>query len=402
MRHLLLTMVVLAAAAGQTMGDEARTTIGDVPRTYTHFMNAQEAALCRANAATGGVSSYFFNPAVLSGLDGISGQVSLRLNSKSREYLDDVSGEETYLDVDSDDAVLFSQAVAAKGTAGFAFGFGYSTPAYRNLELSGRWGEGAAAYNGEFSGSLRHFELLGAARIGSRGQGGIGLAVGIASFDESAREVAGLEQQLRTASLDGMAASVALGIVFDPTDKLSFGAGYRFGTDFDVDGEWDQNPSKSGSVKTAPVATGGVRFSPTESYTFYLGYIQEAWESANASFSAYYPTGECPECGESEGERDEFDEALGTIALGAEGTFLDGRLTVRGGFSTSQTDGFDNEDEPEYRELVPQYAAGLGAAWRFEAYSIEAALVREEFSDGDDTGQVVNHGVYLSVGYDFE
>ncbi|MBN2564782.1 MAG: hypothetical protein JXB46_03645 [Candidatus Eisenbacteria bacterium] len=412
MRHLLLALALLPAFAGQAPGNEARTAIGDVPRTYTHFMNAQEAALCRANAATGGVSAYFFNPAVLSEVSGISGQASMRFNVKSRDYLP--QQESNYLDVDSDDSVLFSQAVAAKGAENITFGFGYSTPAYRNLRLTGQLEDplaGAIRYAGDYTGSLRHFELLGAVRIGSDGQAGVGLAAGIASFDEYAREVAGPEQNHSRAQLDGMAASAAIGFIFDATDKLTIGAGYRFGTSFDVDGEWkppqdtdiDPDPAKKGTVKTEPVAVGGIRFSPTENYSIYLGYTNEGWDSADATFAAYYPTAPCDQCeAEDAAERDEFDKALGTFALGAEGTILDGRLTLRAGYSLPQTSGFSNDDEPEYRELVPQYAAGLGGTWHFEAYSIDAALVREEFADGDETGQVVNTGIYLSVGYDFE
>jgi hypothetical protein len=410
MRHLLLTLALLPVLAGQAPCDETRTAIGDVPRTYTHFMNAQEAAFCRANAATGGVAAYFFNPAVLSEIDGISGQATVRFNIKSREYLP--SEGTTYLDVDSDDTVLFSQAVAAKRTEMITFGFGYSTPAYRSLTLSGvreddSWGVAPYDYTGEFSGSLRHFEFLAALRIGTEGKGGIGVAAGISSFDESTREQGA--ETLSTASLDGMAASVALGFVFDATDMLTFGAGYRFGAEFDVDGEWNPpvddvppDPAKTGTVKTAPVAVGGVRVRPTENYTIYLSYIQEGWDGANASFAAYYPTGECPDCGEEDGRRDEFGEALGTIAVGAEGAFLDGRLKLRAGFSKAQNDGFDNDSEPEYRELVPDYAAGLGGTWRFEAYSVDLGVVREEFADGDTSGEIVNTGVYLSVGYYFE
>ncbi|MCK5597596.1 MAG: hypothetical protein KAJ04_09130, partial [Candidatus Eisenbacteria sp.] len=90
MRHLLLTLTVLVLAvvvAADAAATEARTTIGDVPRTYTHFMNAQEAALCRANVAAGGLSAYFFNPAVIANLSGVSGQATMRMNIKTRHYL---------------------------------------------------------------------------------------------------------------------------------------------------------------------------------------------------------------------------------------------------------------------------------------------------------------------------
>ena len=62
---------------------------------------------------------------------------------------------------------------------------------------------------------------------------------------------------------------------------------------------------------------------------------------------------------------------------------------------------FDNTDEPEYRELVSEYSAGFGGTVRFEQYSVEAAFVREQYSDGDESKQVVNHGIYVTVGYEF-
>lgn len=396
MRHLLLTLTVLVltvVVAADAAATEARTTIGDVPRTYTHFMNAQEAALCRANAAAGGLSAYFFNPAVIANLPGVSGQATMRMNIKTRHYLPE--GED-YLNA-SDDVFLFSQVVAAKRTDMYALGFGYSCPSYRNLEVAGQ--QGGAPYKGEFQGSLRFFEVLAAARIGEDGQGTIGVAVGIANLAESASEPA-----QRTAEMDGMAASVAMGMTFDAMERLTIGVGYRLSTVVDVEGEWhteDDGAVTKGTTKTAPVAVGGLRFTPADNYTLYASYIHEGWDKANSTFAAYYDTGECEDCSENDGKRDEFDSALGTAAVGGEGTLLDGRLTVRAGFSMPLGSVPDSTDEPEYRKLVPEYAAGFGGTVMFKEYSVEAAYVREQYADGDESAQVVNHGIYVTVGYEF-
>ena len=155
------------------------------------------------------------------------------------------------------------------------------------------------------------------------------------------------------------------------------------------------------ATKTEPVAVGGVRYTPVDNYTLYASYIHEGWSKAQSTFAAYYPTDDCEDCNEYEGQRDEFASALGTAAVGGEGTLLDGRLTIRAGFSMPVGSDLDNTDEPEYRELVPEYAAGLGGTLRFEEYSVDAAVVREQYADGDESKQVVNHGIYVSVGYDF-
>jgi hypothetical protein len=400
MRHLLLAFAVLCVALSSASADVARTTIGDIPRTFSHYMNAQEAALCRANAAAGGIAAYFFNPATISQVEGIEGHATVRLNLKDRKYLE---GADDSLDA-TDDKLLFSQAVAAKEMENFYYGFGYSCPSYRSLELSGTV-DGTTVYDADFGGSLRFFEVLAAARIGKNGQAGIGLAAGIGNISESARE---REQRgLNTASMDGIAASVALGMVFDATDKLTFGVGYRFGTEFDVDGDWSvSDPEASGDAvggksKSQPVAVGGVRFAPNERYSLYASYIQEGWNEAESSFAAYYDTGECEECNENDGDRDEFDDSVGSIAVGGEGALMDGDIVVRAGFSKVIKADIDNESEPEYRELVPDYSIGLGGSLVFEQYTFDLALVRELFSDGDETEQLVNHGVYFSVGYAF-
>jgi len=400
MRHLLLTLAVLALAVVAAADEDTivpRTTIGDVPRTYTHFMNAQEAALCRANAAAGGIAAYFFNPAVVADISGISGQATMRLNMKARNYLPE---GDNYLDA-SDDALLFSQAVAAKRNDFFTLGFGYSCPSYRNLELSGQLD--GNNYEGKFSGSLRFFEVVAAAKVGSDSQGAIGIALGIASLDETAREAS--QRYIRTADMDGIATSVALGMTFDATERLTFGLGYRFGTEIDVDGQWHTelpgDGVTGGTTKTEPVAVFGARFTPVDNYTIYASYMHEGWTKAESSFAAYYDTGECEDCGENDHRRDEFGSALGTAAVGAEGEVLDGKLVIRAGFSTPVGSDFDNVDEPEYRELVPQYALGVGATVRFEAYSVEGAFVRELYADGDESEQAVNHGIYVTVGYEF-
>jgi hypothetical protein len=398
MRHLLLTLAVLVlavVAAVDAAATVARTTIGDVPRTYTHFMNAQEAALCRANAATGGLSAYFFNPAVIADLEGIAGQATMRANMKSRNYL---PGGDDGLDA-SDDVLLFSQAVAAKRTDMYALGFGYSCPSYRRLELDGNL-DGEPYKGAEFEGSLRFFEVLAAAKIGTDAQGSIGIAAGIANLTESASEPG-----QRRAEMDGIAASLAIGMTFDAMERLTFGLGYRFSTKVDVSGTWHvegaHDSTDTGTTTTEPVVVAGVRFTPSDNYTLYASYIHEGWDEARSTFAAYYPTGDCDDCNEEHRERDEFDSALGTAAVGGEGTLMDGRVTVRAGFSMPVGSDFDNTDEPEYRELVPEYAAGLGGTMRFEEYSVEAAFVREQYADGDEGEQVVNHGIYVTVGYEF-
>ena len=400
MRHLLLTLAVIALAAAASIDADAtvtRTTIGDVPRTYTHFMNAQEAALCRANAAAGGISAYFLNPAAVADIDGIAGQASVRVNAKTRNYLPE--GGDTYYEA-SDDVFLFSQAVAAKRSEFYALGFGYSTPSYRNLEITGRV-EGAP-YEADLHGSLRFFEVLGGMRVGTEGKAAVGLAVGIASLDEGAGEVA--QRYNRTADMDGISGSVAIGMMFDATERLTFGLGYRFSTVVDVEGEWHTESGGevvTGTTKTAPVAVGGVRFTPVDNYTVYASYIHEGWDNAQSSFASYYDTGECEDCNENDGERDEFGSALGTAAVGGEVTLMEGKFTVRAGYSMPVGSDFDNEDEPEYRELAPEYAFGFGGTVQFEQYSVDVAFVREPYADGDESEQAVNNGFYLSVGYQF-
>jgi hypothetical protein len=400
MRHLLLTLAVLAVAVVAYADDAAvpRTTIGDVPRTYIHFMNAKEAALCRANAGAGGLSAYFFNPAVIGGLDGISGMATLRVNSKSRDYLP--TEGPTNLEA-SDDAFLFSQAVAAKRDGSFAFGMGYSCPSYRHLEITGTLD--GSPYSGEFGGSLRFFELVGSARIGSEGKGVVGAAFGIATLEESARESSTGRSYIRTAEMDGKAASLAIGMTYDVSERLVLGAGYRFATVVDVEGEWHTEEGsgvEKGTTKTEPVAVIGARFAPIDVVTIYATYMNEGWNKTSSSFAPYYEI-TSRDGDEASHERSEFDDALSTVALGAEVSVAEGRVTLRGGYSMPVGADFSNDAEPEYRELVPEYALGLGATLGFNQYAVDAAFVHESYSDGDEGGQATNNGVYLSVGYDF-
>jgi hypothetical protein len=193
-------------------------------------------------------------------------------------------------------------------------------------------------------------------------------------------------------------------MTFDATEQLMFGVGYRFSTAFDVEGEWHTEEGgavEAGETKTEPVLVAGVRFTPVDNYIIYASYINEGWDDAKSTFAAYYGVEEPVDGQESAQDRNEFGSALSTVALGGEGTLMGGRLTVRAGFSMPIGSDFDNTDEPEYRELVPEYAAGVGATVRFEEYSVEGAFVRELYADGAESEQVVNHGIYVTVGYDF-
>jgi len=195
-----------------------------------------------------------------------------------------------------------------------------------------------------------------------------------------------------------------MGMTFEAMERLVFGVGYRLSTSVDVEGEWhteDGGEVAKGTTKTAPVAVGGFRYTPADNYVIYASYIHEGWDKATSTFAPYYPTDDRADGDENDGERDEFDSALGTAAVGGEGTLLDGRLTLRAGFSMPVGSGPDSTDEPEYRKLVPEYAAGFGGTVRFEAYSVEAAYVREQYADGDESAEAVNNGIYVTVGYEF-
>lgn len=382
-RTLLVTLIVLSFAAGAAWGDDVRTTLGDIPRTYSHYLNAQDAALCRANAAAGGVSAYFWNPANASHVDGIAGQATARYNIKSRDYLPEGTPQ---LEA-SDDGFLFSQVVAVKRTGSMIFGFGYSNPSYRSLELSGTRlsRDEVEPFEGEFRGGLRLFEVVGAARIGTNGQGGIGIAAGIANINEEAvQRVPG--QSLDTAKLDGMSGSLAVGFSFDATDRVTLGLGYRFGLTITVDGEWYEQ-HREGESKTQPVTVAGVRVRAADNVTVYGSYIREGWDRVESTLAAY-PA--------DEGGLDwnPFTEPISTAALGAEVDFAERRYSVRAGWSKEMGADIDNA-------IVPETSMGFGGTVRFDAYSVDVAVVREQFIEGGEGGQVTNYGLYASVAYEF-
>ncbi len=388
MRYVLLTLVIVSAALGPARADgQAHTALGDIPRTYSHYMNAREAALCRANAAVGGLAGYFFNPASASEVTGVEGCATMRYNMTSREYLPDT---DDYLN-SSEDGSLFSQAVAVKRSGSLVFGFGYSCPSYRSLELSGKqYVDGPLVeYDAEFTGGLRFFEAVAAARIGSKGQGGVGITAGVVNMNEEAKErVPG--ESLDSAEISGMAASVAIGLVFDATEQLTFGGGYRWGSSINVDGEWYKQ-SKEGESKTQPVAVLGVRYRPVEHVAVYCSYVREGWDQARSTLAAHME-----EDDEEDGglDWDLFDEPIQTAALGVEFALMEGKLTVRAGGSKTLATDITNA-------IVPEFAVGLGGAMKLEQYSLEAAVVREQFREGGESGQVVTYGVYATVGYEF-
>lgn len=383
MRCLLVALVTLSVVAGPAWSDDARTTIGDIPRTYSHYLNAQEAALCRANAAAGGVAAYFLNPANASHTDGVAGQATVRYNIKNRDYLPE---GDVYLDA-TDDGFLFTQVVAVKRSGSVIFGFGYSSPSYRNLEFSGtRYSrDEIEPFGGEFRGALRVFEAVAAARIGDRGQGGVGVAAGLMNLTEEAVErVPG--ESLNTAKLDGMAGSLAIGFTFDATDRLTLGFGYRLGVTVQVDGEWYKE-QVDGESKTQPVTVAGVRVRATDNVTFHASYIQEGWDRAESTLAAYP---------EDEGGLDwkQFSEPVSTAALGVEVDLAERRYSVRAGWSKELGADITNA-------IVPESAFGLGGTMRFNQYAADFAVVREQFLEGGESGQVTNYGIYATAAYEF-
>ena len=381
MRCLLLTAAVVLTACGCASGDagdDALVSLGDVPRTHTHYLNAEGAALCRAAAATGGVGGYFLNPALITRVQGASGQASMRFNVKSRHYLPDNAD---YLE-SSDDGLLFAHAVAVKHTPPIVYGFGYSAPSYRSLELAGLIG--GEPYEAQFSGGLKFFEVLFGTTIGSDSRGGIGVAAGIVNLNEEARVRLG--DTLESARIDGIAASFAVGMVFDVADQLSIGAGHRTGAGVEVEGEWTfagSPESRSGKSETQSTSVVGVEYRAMPSLRFHVSYVQEGWHQAASTLSSY------PEL-----ERDLFGEAIGTVALGVEFDLHDGRITLRAGGSTVV------QGEAE-GVLVPEYSVGVGGVLRFDQYSGEVALVREQFELNGKSAEAINYGIYASVGYEF-
>jgi hypothetical protein len=384
MRLLLTVVLFVLCSAAISAADDAHTAFGDVPRTFSHFLNAREAALCRADVATGGLSAYFLNPAAASQVTGAAGVATMRFNSTSRHYLPE---GDAYLDA-TDDGILFSQVVAVKRNGSVVFGFGYSCPSYQNLTLKGRQyvGQppGLQGYEAELSSGLRYFEVILASRIGTDGRGGIGVAAGIANMNEQTTErVPGVS--LDSARLDGTAASIAAGFMYDATRSFSFGLGYRWGSTVGVSGEWYKE-DKVGESKTTPVAVAGFTFRPAAQTTILASYTREGWDSAVSTLAAYQ--------GQAGLKRDEFDKDLATAAIGLERGFAHGRAVARLGASKQLTSGITNA-------IVPEYAVGLGGAVKFNQYSSEIALVRESYSEGGESGQVTSYGVYVTIGYEF-
>jgi hypothetical protein len=383
MRCLLVALLALSVVAGPARSDDVTTTIGDIPRTYSHYLNAQEAALCRADAAAGGIAAYFLNPANASRVEGVAGQATARYNVKSRDYLPD--GVESF--EATDDGFMFTQVVAVKRSGSLIFGFGYSNPSYRSLEITGtRYARDEfESFEAEFRGGLRTFEVLAAARIGSRSQGGVGVAAGLVNLNEEAVDrVPGVS--LDTAKLDGMSGSLAVGFTFDATDVLTFGIGYRLGLTVQVDGEWYKQ-QKTGESKTQPVTVAGIRLRATDNITVYGSYIREGWDRTESTLAAY-PA--------EEGGLDwkQFTNPISTAALGAEVDFAERRFSVRAGWSKEL--GADIENA-----IVPENAFGLGGVMRFSQYAAEVAVVREQFLEGGESAQVTNYGIYATVSYEF-
>lgn len=372
MRSVLLTIAVLAVAFGSAAAEVERVSIGDVPRTNTHYLNAGEAALCRADAATGGVGASFYNPAVITRVLGASGLASVRYNVKSRNYLpDDLEA--------SDDGFLFSQAVAVKSATPVTYGFSYAAPSYRNVEISRLVGE---AYDASFTGGLRFFEVLLGTSVGSEHRGGIGVAAGIVDLTEESR--VSRPGDLESERIDGLAASLAFGFVFEAAEWLTVGVGHRSGASVEVESELEAGGGKeSGTSWTQSTSVIGVTYRPTGALAVYASYVNDGWDAAKSTLAAY-----------PDPERDLFSDALGTAALGIEFALPGDRFVIRAGGSKVLVG--EAEDA-----VVPEYSAGLGAVVRFRQYSGEVSLVREQFELDGESAEVVNYGIYASVGYEF-
>ncbi len=387
MRYAILILVFVVLASGTVNADDTRTSIGDAPRTYSHYLNSQQAALCGASIATGGVSACFYNPAAASQREGISGQATVRLNLKNRDYFPD--GDERY--ESSDDGFLFSHAVAAKSTQNLTLGFGYACPSYRQLELTGMRPtmEDTVTvykqYKGSFTGSLRFFEAIVAARIGDTEQGILGFSAGVVSLEESVRDEF-VGDELEKARVRGVGFTAAAGFLFDATESLALGLGYRWGSSINVrSDDWYGEDRRDEKTKTQATAVAGVTYSPNEIISVHASYVQNGWDKVSSTLSAYK---------EDDGARDEYDASPATAAVGVESVLLDGKLTLRAGYSIAVGGEIDHG-------IVPENSMGLGGAWSFEQYVLEAAFVREQFSEGGETAQVTNSGLYTSIGYVF-
>jgi len=385
MRYTILTLVLTAVLAMAVSADVTRTTLGDIPRTYSHFLNSYQASLAGAGSAAGGVGAVYYNPALAAQYEGVSGQATVRFNVKNRDY---VTGD---FDA-SDDGFLFSSAVAVKRTGSLSFGFNYSCPAYRSVEYTGlKDDEGTMKdYRSEQTGSLRVFELVFASRIGSTEQGSIGLSAGLATLDETMRE-GFTGESLDKARVRGMGVTASIGFLFDATETFTAGVGYRWGSEVNTrSDDYYQEDRRDETTRIQSMLVAGARFEPTDVLSIHASYLVDGWSQAKTDLSAWPPT-DPPH--PTEGERDEYDDDLSTIALGVEVSLMEERLTLRSGYAMQTTEIDKN--------VVPESAIGFGAAWRFSEYAVEGAVVRESFAEDGDSGQMTNYGLYLTIGYVF-
>ncbi len=385
MRCITLVLLLATALATGAQADVTRTTLGDIPRTYSHFLNSYQAALAGAGSAAGGIGATFYNPALAAQYDGISGQATVRYNIKNRDY---VSG-----DIEaSDDGFLFSSAVAVKRSGSVAFGFNYSCPAYRSVEYTGQKDDDGTmkGFASEQTGSLRVFELVFASRIGSDDKGALGLSAGLVTLDESLRE-GFTGETLDRARVRGMGVTASIGFLFDATESLTTGVGYRWGSEVNTrSDDYYEQDRRDETTNTQSMLVAGVRFEPVERLSVHASYLVDGWDQAKTDLSAWPPT---PPPNPTSGERDEYDDDLSTIAFGLETSFMEERLTLRTGYAMQTTDIGEN--------VAPENAFGFGAGWSFNEYQIEAAVVRESFSEGGESGLMTNYGLYLTIGYVF-
>ncbi len=385
MRITILALVLTAVLVAAAGADVTRTSLGDTPRTYSHYLTAYQASLAGAGSATGDVGACYYNPALAARYEGISGQATLRFNVKSRDY---ITGD---LEA-SDDGLLFSSAVAVKNSEGLTFGFNYSCPAYRSVEYTGlKDDEGTMKdFASEQTGSLRVFEFVFASAIGSTQQGAIGFSAGLASLDETVRE-SFTGETLDKARVRGMGATASLGFLIDATETFRVGVGYRWGATINTrSDDWYGEDRRDETTNTQSMLVTGLTFKPVQMVTLHVGYLIDGWDNAKTDLSAYPPT---PEPNPTSGERDEFDDSLSTVAFGVEVSLMEEKLVLRGGYSMQTTE----IDEG----IVPESSIGFGASWRFSEYALDGALVRESFSEGGESAQMTNYGIYVTVGYIF-
>ncbi len=386
MRHITLALVLTVVLATAVGADVIRTSLGDIPRTYSHYLSSYQASLAGAGSAAGGIGACFYNPALAAQYEGVSGQATVRLNMKDRDYLSD-----SELDA-SDDGLLFSNAVAVKRSGSLSFGFNYSSPSYRSVEYTGlKDDEGTMKdFASKQTGSLRIFELVLASRIGTDGKGAVGFSAGLATLNETLRE-GFTGETLDKARVRGMGVTASFGFLFDATDAITAGVGYRWGSEITVKSDdWHEQDRRDETTNTQSMLVAGFKFAPVQSVTVHASYLVDGWDKAETTLSAYPPT---PPPNPTSGERDEYDDALATIALGVEVSLMEERLTLRTGYAMQTTE----IDEG----IVPENSIGFGATWGFEEYSLEGAIVRESFSEGGESGQMTNYGLYVTVGYVF-